>query len=125
MTELERAQGVVIANLLSGAQQKGQPLGYTPPNPLATITVSDTRIGDGGGSSTYWSFQATLQRRVQQLAGSFAFRSTATPELVSALLGQSADDAVAYLGDADPDCANRDALLQTYIQLYNLATTVY
>ncbi len=124
MTELERYQGAVIASLLSGSIQKGQPIGYTAPAPVY-VTVQDSRIGAGTGTSQYPGFQTEMQNRVAALANNTFFRTTATPDLVALLLGQTADDAVSNLGDADPDCANRDALLQTYIQVYNLAVTIY
>jgi hypothetical protein len=122
--ELQRWKDIVAGKISNRVLKPGEIPGYTPPDPLATITVPNSRIGDGTGTSTYWSFQANLQRRVQQLADSSYFRSTASLDLVAELLGQSADDSIAYLGDADPDCAMRDALLaDVYVPLYALAVT--
>lgn len=121
--ELQRWKDVVAERIASGALKPGEIPGYLAPEPLGIVFVPNIRIGAGPGTSPYWSFQAFLQLRVQALAGSSAFRGAAGPDLVAELLGQTADDAVAYLGDADPDCAQRDALLASYIRLYWFAVT--
>ncbi len=124
MNELQRWQAVVMARITSGLQQRGQPFGYTPPD-ITTVTVQNSRIGAGTGTSLYKSFQTFMQQKVAQLANNNFFRTTATDDLVRLLLGQTADDAVSDLGDADPDCANRDNLLQMYINLYYVSVMVF
>lgn len=123
MSELQRWRDVVAANMAAHPERQVQMPGYLAPDPLATITVPDIRAGvGGGGSSIYWSFQASLQRRVQGLVGSFASQGM-PDDLVRELLNQTADDAVAWLGEYDADIANRDALVEEYVQLYRFGVT--
>ncbi len=123
MSELQRWKDAVAVSMANGTLKSGQIPGYTAPSPLAFIQVSNERIGAGPGFSPIKSFQATLQSRIAMLANNNFFRSNADDSLVRDLLSQSADDAVAYLGDLDPDCANRDALLSDYVKLYWFAVT--
>ncbi len=125
MTELQRWKEIVAGKVGDGSLKHGQIPGYVPPSPMAVIYIPDSRVEgpSATGFSPIKSFQATLQFRVAALANNNFFRSNADSSLVSDLLGQSANDAVAYLGDADPDCANRDALLAEYIQLYWFSVT--
>ena len=123
MSELQRWKDVVATEVATGKIKPGQIPGYTAPVPVPVIWIDDSRIGAGPGKSPIKSFQGTLQARVAMLANNNFFRTNADASLVSDLLGQSADDAVAYLGDADPDCQNRDALLEEYNALYWFAVT--
>ncbi len=125
MTELQRWKDIVAGKVGDGSLKRGQIPGYTPPSPMAVIYIPDSRVEgpSATGFSPIKSFQATLQSRVAALANNNFFRTNADSSLVQDLLGQSADDAVAYLGDADPDCTNRDSLLKDYIQLYWVSVT--
>lgn len=119
MTELERWKAITDYRLTTGALTAGQIPGYLAPSPLATITVVTDRPG---GGVVYWSFQASLQRRVQSLVGTNSLRGMSDDQ-VGELLNQEADDAQAWLGGNDPDLANRAALVSEYVAIYRFGVT--
>ncbi len=124
MSELQRWKDFVNEQIaLEGVWHQKMVPGYLAPYPGAMINVPDSRAGvGGGGSAPIWSFQAALQRKVQGLAGTFAYRSMPDDQ-VRELLQEVADDSQAYLGDLDPDLANSKALVEEYVQLFRFAVT--
>jgi hypothetical protein len=118
MTELDRWQEITQYRLQANLLQPGQIPGYLAPTPK-TITTFTDRPGGGG---TYWSFQTSLQRKVQGLVGMNSMRNAPDAQ-ISELLDQDAGDSVAWLGNNDPDCEQRGALVPMYVQLFRFGVT--
>lgn len=96
--------------------------GYLMPAQIF-IMVPDARSGTGGGGGApIPSLQSNLQRSMQGWVGMYG---TFDAGLIRELIQGDADDSVAYLGPFDPDTdpARVNALVDEYVQIYQLAAT--
>jgi hypothetical protein len=127
MTEVEWYRNMLTSGLLAYTRQHAsgdahvpQAPGYTAPPPTM-ISVLNSLIGAGPGSSQYPSLESALQRKVQELVGIASIGLTNTQ--VVALLTMAATDSAAILGGLDPAAANIPALISKYVAIYSNAVT--